>query len=132
MTFKDHRALLEICDRLHCTGVDEAIWTATKTQLEEIDKSGGFTAWETFKVAALRNDGRMAAKAIRSFQRFGHTFDVICSQGPEYYEGIPTRYLSALLAGNFQPTNTLPSGQRTIETYVRSSREDIARRFEAM
>jgi hypothetical protein len=125
-------ALVEICDQLHPTGVDEAIWTATKTQLKEIGKPGGFTAWETFKVAALRYDGKTAAKAIRSFEQFGHTFDFICSQGPEYYDGIPTRYLSALLVGNFQPTNTPRSGQRTVETYARSSWEDIARRFEAM
>jgi hypothetical protein len=105
LSFKDHQALVEICDQLHCTGVDDAIWTATKKQLEEIGKPAGFTAWETFKVAAFRNDGKTAANAIRSFEKHGHTFDFICSQPPSYYDGIPTRYLSALLAGNFQPTN---------------------------
>jgi hypothetical protein len=77
ISFKDHMALSEICDQLHCNGVDEAIWTATKLQLEEMGKSPGFTAWETFKVAALRNDGKTAAKAIRSFEQFGKEFDYI-------------------------------------------------------
>ena len=132
MSFKDHMALVDICDQLHCTGVDEAIWTATKAQLEEIGKPGGFTAWETFKVAAIRNDGKTAAKAIRSFEQFGHTFDFVCSQNPEYYDGIPPRYLSALLAGNFQPMNAPRAGQRAMDTYSRSSWDEIAKRFEKL
>jgi hypothetical protein len=133
ISFKDHMALTEICDQLHCSGVDEAIWTATKLQLEEIGKSPGFTAWETFRVAALRNDGKTAAKAIRSFEQYGKEFDYISSPDPKYYDGIPPRYLSALLAGNFQPVNAPRSGgQRTQETYARASWEDIAKRFERM
>ena len=133
LSFKDHTALVEICDQLQCAGVDQAIWNATKLQLEEIGKSGGFTAWETFKVAALRNDGKTAAKAIRSFEKYGKEFDYISGQqNPEYYDGIPTRYLSALLAGNFQAVNDPRAGHRTQETYTRASWEQIAQRFEKM
>jgi hypothetical protein len=132
LTYKDHMALVEICDQLHCTGVDQAIWNATKAQLEEIGKSGGFTAWETFKVAALRNDGKTAAKAIRSFETCPQMFDFFCNQKPDYYDGIPPRYLSALLAGNFRPVDTPHSGHRTQATYCRATWEEIAKRFERM
>jgi hypothetical protein len=132
MSFKDHMALVDICDQLHCTGVDNAVWAATKTQLEEIGKPAGFTAWETFKVAAIRGDGKTAAKAIRSFEKFGHTFDFICSQDPDYYDGIPPRYISALLAGNFHAMNAPRTCQRTMDTYARASWDDIAKRFENM
>lgn len=132
MSFKDHMALVEICDQLHCTGVDQAIWNATKAQLDENTKSSAFTAWETFKVAALRNDGKTAAKAVRSFEKTPKEFDYICCQEGAYYDGIPPRYLSALLSGNFRMVETPRAGHRTQETYVRATWDEIAARFEKM
>ena len=98
----DCKPLLDICDRLQGSDLDNLVWKVLTRRLQSTTLFGNLSPWDIFRLAANREDNQVCGLAITAFQIHGYQFDDICSQPADFYDGIPSRYLATLLTGNYR------------------------------
>jgi hypothetical protein len=121
-TAQQCHALLEMCDHLQMTAVQETIWKLARAQLTD-PKAVGLSPWETFKLGSVRDLPMLCFDVVSAFVRYRCTIQDICGKPAEFYADVPGRYVAMLLNDNYF---TIHGG------YAQCSMTDIADRFKNM
>jgi hypothetical protein len=125
ISLDDCLPILKLCDRFQSRLIDLQVWNVLSMQLKTTTRFDKVSPWELFRMAANRGDAQVCGKAVAAFQRHGYEFDDICSQPAGFYEGIPLRYVAALLTGNYRWCIKY----RSESTYLQCSWGEVAKRF---
>jgi hypothetical protein len=125
IAFDDCVPLLDLCDHLQGPAISSRVWQAFTRGLETTKLFKNLSPWDIFKMAANRGDGYACGKAIAAFQVHGYLFGDIIQKPPDFYHGIPTRYLATLLNGNYG----FKIKHGGIRTYVPVGWAEVAVRF---
>jgi len=125
IAFDDCETLLDLCDHLQAPAIGNHVWQAFSQGLETTTLFKNLSPWDIFRLAANRGDAYVCGKAIAAFQVHGYLFDDIIQKPPDFYHGIPTRYLATLLNGNYG----FKIKHGGIPTYVQVGWAEVADRF---
>jgi hypothetical protein len=104
---KDCQHLIDLCDHLQVPVLHAAIIQSLKFRASRKQPPKGFDAWGMFKIAADQDDLNLAKFAVGCFDRADVSIrDIFAQDPPSLYDGIPPRYIYALLQCFAKPTST--------------------------
>lgn len=99
------KELLAISDMLGTPGIERFLMGELRQSFDPHGDIPPLNAWDAFKIAAARNDTRLAKAAIRCFELSGHNVRrLLLGQSPAFFDDIPPRYIYALMRASFDPT----------------------------
>jgi hypothetical protein len=119
--------LLKLSDMFGTPQVERNVLNSMRVAMTyEKGRKPPIDAWGVFKVAAERDDVVLAKAAVRCLGLCGHSIkDILFRNPPSFVDGIPARYLHALLRCSLM----MPSGLHPHHhEYSQESRQPISTR----
>lgn len=126
---KWYKELLDLADLFQAPTIAAQVMQSVLLHMSETSGKPVLDAWDVFKLAAQRDDELLAKAAIRSFHLSGYDVALILGGNkPAFFEGIPPRYIYALMYSTFQQTALRKNHDRSRHVLVRDLSQ-IARDF---
>lgn len=123
-----YKSILHICEQLQASELQSALWSGLQESLRQTSRVSYLYLWELFGMAAREDNNLLCSAICMAFYYKETHHDLICSQQPGFYDGIPPRYLATLLTGHFRWHHT-HSGKAA---YRMRTFYDLANRFSEM
>lgn len=102
MTTRVCKELFELCDRFQALQIYDLTCRTMQLRLENSKTFKDLDVWEIFRLAALKDDVKLAKSAIAALDSAGLTQEVLFTNNAKSrarFEGLPVRYVHAILMG---------------------------------
>ena len=125
---EDIKPVLYICEQMQAVEIQTTLWRGFRTASPTTIAASAEALWELFGMASRVDDNIACSEIATVFDKKKLHFDDILSREPEFYQGIPSRYLAVLFTGNFRWDHT-HSGN---PSYLSKGYAAMAERFAKM
>jgi hypothetical protein len=98
----DYKPLLLIAEHLQAFDIQKNLWLGFQDAILADTSTPYLVLWEFFGMAAREDDNTTCSLIILAFLERNLHYDTVLSQRPEFYIGIPSRYLAVLFTGLFR------------------------------